>query len=368
MTPSLFEKFPKSTLTVLLFSLFIVIDLALGLWFCPRIVGETDAYYHHDLPASFSGEKEWGSLRYRLQTNSLGFKDDRSGTIPRQAGKHRILILGDSFTEGVGYPHEETFSGRFEQRLRDRGMDVDVQNAGVLSYSPKLYYHKVKYLLFNAGLQFDELVVFLDMSDIQDEVRYVAFTPSGDFGLSSAYLLRQTDSFLKQHSFSYYSLRRIYLTRGRPDSAIVPLEDLAIYDQEFLDNWAIDRIRWAFSDELFQKWGAQGVALAQQHMDDLHRLCQDNGVRLTIAIYPWPRQIMERQGIDFHVKTWTEFAAQRKIPLLNYFPLFLEKKDSSEILRNYYIPGDVHWNQGGHQFVADKLAEFWLQQDGRREI
>lgn len=362
---SWFESHPRMTLIAFLVGIFVIADLALGSWFCPRIVGETDAFYHHDLPPGFNGEKEWGPLRYQLQTNSLGFKDDQTGAIPLRADRHRILIMGDSFTEGVGCSHAETFASRFEQLLRERGVAVDVQNAGVLSYSPKLYYNKVRYLLHNAGLKFDELIVFIDMTDIQDEVRYVTFTPTGDFGISTSYLVNFADAQIKQHSFTYFSLRRLYQSRHQPAFEDLPLEDLVLHDQEFLDNWSIDRIGWAFSDDLYRQWGEKGVHLALRHMDALYQLCRENDIRMNVAIFPWPRQILERRGIDLHVRTWTDFCAQRGIPLLNYFPLFAEQGAPVEVLRNYYIPGDVHWSRGGHHFVAEKLTEFWLRQERR---
>lgn len=40
--------------------------------------------------------------------------------------RHRILFIGDSFTEGAGLPFEQTFVGMFSQGVPD----VDVLNAG----------------------------------------------------------------------------------------------------------------------------------------------------------------------------------------------------------------------------------------------
>src|SRR5690606_2268526 len=59
---------------------------------------------------------------------------------------------------------EETFVGRFALQ----SPQLEVLNAGVLSYAPSVYYRKTAWLL-EAGYAFDELVVYLDVSDIQDE-------------------------------------------------------------------------------------------------------------------------------------------------------------------------------------------------------
>ena len=60
-------------------------------------------YYHHDLASRASFEETWGKATYRINTNSLGCKDAevRDVSLDPPAGKTRILILGDSFGEGL---------------------------------------------------------------------------------------------------------------------------------------------------------------------------------------------------------------------------------------------------------------------------
>ena len=41
-------------------------------------------------------------------------------------------------------------------------------NAGVSSYSPSIYYYKTKFFI-EQGLKFSHLIVFIDISDIEDE-------------------------------------------------------------------------------------------------------------------------------------------------------------------------------------------------------
>src|SRR5207302_984891 len=73
-----------------------------------------------------------------------------------------------SFTEGIGSDFDESFAGLLQRAGRMRSDPIEFLNAGVLSYSPVVYYQKTKFLI-EAGLQFDELVVFIDISDIHDE-------------------------------------------------------------------------------------------------------------------------------------------------------------------------------------------------------
>jgi acyl-CoA thioesterase-1 len=52
-------------------------------------------------------------------------------TAPPVAARPKIVVLGDSLTAGLGIPKEEAYPAILEQRLKDRGLDFDVVNAGV---------------------------------------------------------------------------------------------------------------------------------------------------------------------------------------------------------------------------------------------
>src|SRR5882757_2223508 len=124
--------------------------------------------YDHGFAADFDGYDVWGGLRSRLTTNSLGFKDASVRNVPLKPGSHRILLIGDSFTEGIGMSFEDSFAGRLYRAGQERSEKIEFLDAGVASYSPSIYYRKIKYLL-DSGLQFDEVVLFSDTSDVTDE-------------------------------------------------------------------------------------------------------------------------------------------------------------------------------------------------------
>ena len=50
--------------------------------------------------------------------------------------------------------------------------DLKIANLAVSSYSPSIYLTKVRYFL-EKGITFKRLIVYLDISDIQDEVIYL---------------------------------------------------------------------------------------------------------------------------------------------------------------------------------------------------
>jgi hypothetical protein len=92
-----------------------------------------------------------------VKINSKGLRDreipyERAGSAPR------ILMLGDSFTEGWGVPFEETFSKRVERLYAARGTSAEVINTGVGNYNTIM---EVEYFL-NEGYKYQPDIVVLN--------------------------------------------------------------------------------------------------------------------------------------------------------------------------------------------------------------
>ncbi|HEX2645816.1 MAG TPA: SGNH/GDSL hydrolase family protein, partial [Candidatus Dormibacteraeota bacterium] len=100
-------------------------------------------------------------------TNSLGLRD-REYPPPRPDGVFRILMLGDSFTEGAGLPIDETVAKRSERLLTTTCAGAyEVVNAGTGSYSPILEYLQLKHV--GLALAPDLVVLNFDMTDVHDD-------------------------------------------------------------------------------------------------------------------------------------------------------------------------------------------------------
>jgi hypothetical protein len=103
-----------------------------------------------------------------FETSSLGLRDREYAT-PKPAAVVRLLMLGDSFTEGGGLVIEQTVAKRVERGLNARGCGAyEVVNAGVASYSPILEYLLLQRLL--PVLRPDLVVLNFDMTDVHDDV------------------------------------------------------------------------------------------------------------------------------------------------------------------------------------------------------
>lgn len=76
--------------------------------------------------------------RIVLKTNNLGFREDAPTAVEKAPGTRRVLVLGDSHTDGV-VPNRESFANLLEARLVAAKHPVEVLNAGVGHAGPAQY-------------------------------------------------------------------------------------------------------------------------------------------------------------------------------------------------------------------------------------
>ncbi|MCK4979787.1 MAG: hypothetical protein KAS62_05285 [Candidatus Delongbacteria bacterium] len=340
-------KHPILILVIITLFLFLLMDIFLGLLLLKRDNIRIDhSYYHHDLKSLSVKDSKWGDLKYTLKTNSFGFKDGATRNIELNSIKDRILVIGDSFTEGLGYNYEQTFCGLLQKKLSD---NQEILNAGLTSYSPKLYFLKVKYLL-DLGLEFNKLIVMLDISDIQDESVYESFQPKKDQST-----FRKIDVKLSNYSFSYHHvlrnvLKKIAPSRNNNNSKFADAET-------FLEQSIDERGKWTYDKKIYEDWGKRGLELASKNILELSNLCIENSIEMTLVIYPWPEQILQNDSISIQSTYWDEFCKTNKIDFIDLFPYFFETENADETVDKYFIAGDDHWNEEGHRLIAEKLYE-----------
>ena len=70
-----------------------------------------------------------------ISTNGQGFRGNQTFQ-PPSTHVFRIIVLGDSFTFGLGVPFENTYSKKLEKLLRDNvTKDIEILNLGVPGYT-----------------------------------------------------------------------------------------------------------------------------------------------------------------------------------------------------------------------------------------
>ena len=302
-------------------------DFILGIFFIPKDYNFyrcPHPYYHHGFSPNIKSFSIWGDRKLPIFINSLGFKDFASRDISLKTSKKRILVMGDSFTEGRGVTYDESFSGLINKKIDSS--KVEILNGAVSSYCPRLYYLKTKYLLEHVGLKFDELYLFIDISDIQDEILYENFEPNRIPFYRG--VLHSTKKFLKTYSFIYYSIYRKFLFKEGAmeyDESIFP--DLKNgYQLIQTPGFGQERALWTLKKDIYNTWGRKGLKLAYMNIKKLSNLCNEHHIHLTIVVYPWPEQIFSKDLHSIQVKFWKKFCQEHSIAYINLFPYFINQK------------------------------------------
>ena len=376
----IFERYPKTTIIFTVMISIVVMDVlltkTLKYYNREKILGISHPIYHHTFKKS-SNNREKRIEYYTLFTNSLGFKDKSSREVPLKSSNHRILFIGDSFTEGVMLNYDDTFVGLIDSALSKK--KIEVLNAGRSSYSPIIYWRKIKYLIENVGLQFDEVVVYIDISDASDEA--LIYELSDDINQIVIHKpLSDGRSYLKNIIFEnttviYPVINLLYdlLNFNKKEQRILSeigeaekiAEEAGIWKSYIATTFQNDK--WTIDKNIYNTFGENGVTLMKIYMNKLLDLLRKRNVDLTIAVYPWPSQVWFDDLNSMQVNIWKKWAKNNNVKFINYFPDFVEKDlDNTEklqTLEKYYIPGDVHFNSEGHQVLANKFIKTYLKKE-----
>jgi len=297
--------------------------------------------YHHDLKKNFTQENYFQFKKYKIITNSLGFKDAKIRDIKKNSSERRIIFIGDSFTEGVGLDYENTFVGIIDKYLSKN--KISVLNAGVQLYSPKIYYRKIKYLIEDEGVKFSDLVVYIDISDITNE--------------AIDYLIDKNDNvvFKKSNSTTYFSYDYIkFLIQQNTFMIFNSLTYVKQIIKPTPEHIKYKSFKIARLDNTYSNYGFEESI---KYMNKLYELCTKNQINLVIAVYPWPTQIFEEDLNSKQVQIWSKWTRQKNIQFINYFPQLVKVnisiEDKKKIIDKFYFKNDVHFNINGNKLIAD---------------
>ncbi|MCR9140086.1 MAG: hypothetical protein NXI27_29125 [Alphaproteobacteria bacterium] len=314
--------------------------------------------YHHGFVPDFRTRyARWGSQFYDFCTDGNGFKV--SCVEPSVTGTaYDIGIIGDSVTEAIGMTYEQSFVGQIAAGLGEKR----VANLGVSSYSPAIYYSKIAHLLAN-GYTFDEIIVFVDISDIQDDAviyRLDGTTVSGGrerIGLDKVSSLSPALEFTRRRlPLIYYSLRKL-------EAAVLGSQIHSSFADHEVTSRLEQRSSWTFRSDS-PDYGEGGVPaaieIAKANMQRLHDLLEEHKISLSVAVYPWPAQIRDDIENNLQVRVWEEFCRSACRQFYNLMPSFFERKADVGFQRTYsqfYIQGDIHFNEEGNAAVADQFLD-----------
>lgn len=379
-----------------------VAEIAARATYGPGFLSVVDSYEHHPYRPYVELPDVYGR---RMFTNSLGWKDSRPREVARDPGsKRRIVCLGDSFTEGLGVPPEQTFSAEMERRLNRGGERFEVLNGGRVSYSPLLEYMRLKKLV-TEGYRADVVLLLPDLSDAQDEL---AYRPQYEFSAAGEPLRLRAGSYQPAVRWVYNrSALARWVRRGQlrlrgqgsvaetahsnRENVLAPAQatllqaagPLALETYGALPEGAraILRHNWTDHPPSVRGWAGEGLRSMEENIVRIEQLARSRGMRLAVVIYPCPQVLYTREdpayyavlrerfpkwfhereqlfgtrpsdGARAYREAMRRICRERSIPFLDLFPAFERTPGWHQL----FLAGDVHFNAEGHRLVGREIA------------
>ena len=257
---------------------------------------------------------------------------------------------------------ENSFAGMLFAAGQQRNDKIEFLNGAVASYSPAIYYKKIKYFL-DLGLKIDEVVLFPDTSDvteeassyfcIDDDPKYRVYCTSAEGSQQPAKAKKNflLDQFVVTNRLRIALKRFVQELLGNRRSAI---------------NTDYSRIGWVVGKEIvkeYQPLGVKGgIARALQNMRALSDLLAARNIPLTIVVYPWPQQVAQGDRDSRQVALWREFCLTRCKAFINLYPGYFDRvATDKDWYEHLYILGDDHLSAAGNRFFFQLIAKSLLQ-------
>ena len=386
----------------------VLLDLLLGLFGFPS---ETKMKYVH--PSNYTEiRKSIDEFEYEFSTNSQGLRYKEIPFQKKSPTEQRILIVGDSFTEGYGVKQNETFSSQLESFYSFED-NVYFINAGLAGTGPLEY----MYALFKVGVKYDidGVLICLHADDNQNITDVIDFCPGLNHNINRSgvkhllhfifpriytLLYRAKERIKNRHSNPKNSQERDIIQiasekarkDGVPEAAIqswvarVPRTLLNAANKSQFNgailafgllhpNYYTDSLDIE-TESANQKWHNMKSIL-----DFMINECRARGIEVGVVFTPSPFQ----HNRDFHQETnpWVkvgvnirkhwltdttkvqqnlnEWSQVINVPYLDLTDEFRKAENTYDEDINY--PLDSHWTPLGHRIAAEAIRK-WLNKTG----
>jgi hypothetical protein len=323
---------------------------------------ETNSHFHHNFKKSFNGVFNYNIFSSKLCTNIFAMRINCE-LFNKDAKKlYDFIFIGDSFVEGVGVNYENTFVGILENKYKN----IKIGNLSVSSYSPTLYYLKVKKYLED-GFQFRELFVFIDISDIQDEAVNSYYMDIIKNNRQFTIEELQNKSIRGEEKPKLRSEKKIQNTikENLPVSFEIAYTikyfNLPKPIYRYVPNY--QRSVWTYNQQTANYNVDYGINNSIHSMNLMHELLKTNNIKLNLVVYPHPNQLLYDKKDSLQVKIWKDFCYNKCNLFIDYFDyLFKDNEkltlhEAKEIINLIFLKGDMHLSQEGHIFFSKILSK-----------
>jgi lysophospholipase L1-like esterase len=270
----------------------------------------------YELVPNYQSDHDGLMVDFAEKANSLGFRD-REHEVKKPNGTYRILILGDSITQGwMIASRDDIFSSVLENRLIAAGRQVEVLNFGVNGYHTRQEVETLR----EKGLQFEPALVI------------VAYCVN-DMFLDSGGIHRDLERRRDQQA-------KIKIPRVLFKSALFRQVWAVVmtYSQKPLPDMGTPQDR---SDQIVSEAFASLKELADQH-------------NFAVLVAAFPNLTPLAKGPDPDLFTELEAIVRRH----DFHMLDLSTVLSEAAKKEAIVIDDLHPNRYGNRCVGEALADF----------
>jgi hypothetical protein len=290
---------------------------------------QSRARYERLAPLRYEALRQRTPFAVESRYNSLRFRDAEFG--PKTPGVLRVMVLGDSFTEGEGVKEPDTYPRLLERRLNAGGgaPRFEVRNCGRRGADFPLLFE-----IFEQLLRFEPDVVVYGMV-------------LNDAAQSPGFHARQT------------YVNDLILDRGRSTPEGQPLPEMGRLDWR-LAGFVRERLearrttlattRWYL--DMYGEPNREGWARTQGYLGEMNRRMRERGGHLLVASWPL---IVDMEGED-------PFAPATQAVSRFCLAAGIRWHDLRSALRGrptsslWVHPVDMHPNELAHRLAAESLA------------
>ncbi len=361
MTRTILTNLGVSLLSLLVF--FGSMELICRIWYEPKPM-TYPKIYEYDRDKVFALKKSLKNGLHMGQTvitNSFGHRD-KEIPVEKSPGVIRVLVLGDSVTFGHGVDMESSYPEILEEKLNQeiRSSSFDVINTGVPGNSAFQEYFDLK-----RGLIFDPDVIILQfvLNDVAEPFK--VFKRYGGNGISYHKVpdTHWIDHLLKQNSALYLLLA---------DTHHWIVHRFTDVKKTRIEGW---RKRRALTINLAAREpiNAAEIFIWKEFRKQLKKIADlAHSKKIPILLFASPVNFQLTDPTRTYAQSWLkEFAAENNISFYDILPdLRLafdrwidqrsaqgKKLEPKKFWHKYFLDHD-HYNDRGHQFVADQIFPY----------
>lgn len=300
-------------------------------YYGPSLYDNTYAHplyvYNPDTEISYRN-KEF--THYRV-TNNEGLCD-KDFVVAKNDSLRRILVLGDSYTEGIGVAEDKTWVKQLEKKLNAAGQKYEVLNAGISGSDPffELYLLKNKLLTYKP----DMVLLALNPTDVDDIV-----IRGGVERFKSGNEVVYNDAPLWEPFYACSYILRAVLHQGLG------------YEKNLMQRHSYE----------------QSKKNALQLLTDLSLQFDELSLKENFSYY-WvfhPDFYSVQKGSYEMLGSIIDEMKRKPMNYIDVLPEFLKEKKNDETLNDLFWPVDKHYTEKGQELMSEAVFNVFKNESNK---